>query len=141
MELATGGIPVMAIGGFRGTDPAPSLAQFEKLVSEHKIHYYVTGGGLGGRGFGGAGDGFGGAGGGLGGAGGGLGGGPAERGAGGAGGVGGGFSGFGGSGGAGVPGGGSTDAAQISTWVQAHFTARTVGGMTVYNLTAPAASL
>jgi 4-amino-4-deoxy-L-arabinose transferase-like glycosyltransferase len=29
MELATGGIPVMAIGGFRGTDPAPSLAQFE----------------------------------------------------------------------------------------------------------------
>jgi hypothetical protein len=55
MELATGGIPVMAIGGFRGTDPAPSLAQFEKLVSEHKIHYYVAGGGLGGRGFGGAG--------------------------------------------------------------------------------------
>ena len=127
MELATGGIPVMAIGGFRGTDPAPSLAQFEKLVSEHKIHYYVAGGGLGGRGFGGAG--------------GGLGGGPAERGAGGAGGVGGGFSGFGGSGGAGAPGGGSTDAAQISAWVQAHFTARTVGGMTVYNLTAPAASL
>jgi hypothetical protein len=134
MELATGGIPVMAIGGFRGTDPAPSLAQFEKLVSEHKIHYYVAGGGLGGRGFGGAGGGFGGAGGGLGG-------GPAERGAGGAGGVGGGFSGFGGSGGAGAPGGGSTDAAQISAWVQAHFTARTVGGMTVYNLTAPAASL
>src|SRR4029077_1719650 len=33
MELATAGIPVMAIGGFRGTDPAPSLAQFEKLVS------------------------------------------------------------------------------------------------------------
>jgi 4-amino-4-deoxy-L-arabinose transferase-like glycosyltransferase len=134
MELATGGIPVMAIGGFRGTDPAPSLAQFEKLVSEHKIHYYVAGGGLGGRGFGGAGGGFGGAGGGLGG-------GPAERGAGGAGGVGGGFSGFGGSGGAGAPGGGSTDAAQISAWVQAHFTARTVGGRTVYNLTAPAASL
>jgi hypothetical protein len=76
-----------------------------------------------------------------GGAGGGLGGGPAERGAGGAGGVGGGFSGFGGSGGAGAPGGGSTDAAQNSAWVQAHFTARTVGGMTVYNLTAPAASL
>jgi hypothetical protein len=104
MELATGGIPVMAIGGFRGTDPAPSLAQFEKLVSEHKIHYYVAGGGLGGRGFGGAGGGFGGAGGGLGGD-------PAERGAGGAGGVGGGFSGFGGSGGADAPGGRSTDAA------------------------------
>ncbi len=107
MELATGGIPVMAIGGFRGTDPAPSLAQFEKLVSAHKIHYYVAGGGLGGRGFGGAG------------------------------GAGGGFGGFGGAGG---PGGGSTDAAQISAWVQAHFTAQTVGGMTVYNLTGPAAS-
>jgi 4-amino-4-deoxy-L-arabinose transferase-like glycosyltransferase len=130
MELATGGIPVMAIGGFRGTDPAPSLARFEKLVSEHKIHYYVAGGGPGGRGFGGAGGGFGGAGGGLGG-------GPAERGAGGAGGAGGGFGGLGGAGG---PGGSSTDAAQISAWVQAHFTAQTVGGMTVYNLTAPAAS-
>jgi hypothetical protein len=108
----------MAIGGFRGTDPAPSLAQFEKLVSEHKIHYYVAGGGLGGRG-------------GLGGAGGGL----AGRGAGGAG----GFGGFGGFGGAAGPGGSSTDAAQISAWVQAHFTAQTVGGMTVYNLTAGAA--
>ena len=130
MELATGGIPVMAIGGFRGTDPAPSLAQFEKLVSEHKIHYYVAGGGFGGRGFGGAG--------------GGLGGGLAERGAGGAGGdpaggAGGGFGGFGGFGGADGPGGSSTDAARISAWVQAHFTAQTVGGMTVYNLTAPAA--
>jgi 4-amino-4-deoxy-L-arabinose transferase-like glycosyltransferase len=87
-------------------------------------------------GFAGAG-GFGGAGGGFGGAGGGLGGGPAERGAGGAGGAGGGFGGLGGAGG---PGGSSTDAAQISAWVQAHFTAQTVGGMTVYNLTAPAAS-
>jgi hypothetical protein len=137
MELATGGVPVMAIGGFRGTDPAPSLAQFEKLVSEHKIHYYVAGGG-GGRGFGGAGGGFGGAGGGLGG-------GLAERGAGGAGGdpagrEAGRAGGFGGFGGVGGPGGGSTDAAQISAWVQAHFTAQAVGGMTVYNLTAPTAS-
>jgi hypothetical protein len=125
MELATGGIPVMAIGGFRGTDPAPSLAQFEKLVSEHKIHYYVAGGGFGGRGFGGAG--------------GGLGGGLTERGA--AGGAGGDPAGAagGGFGGAGGPGGSSTDAARISAWVQAHFTAQTVGGMTVYNLTAPAA--
>jgi 4-amino-4-deoxy-L-arabinose transferase-like glycosyltransferase len=135
MELATGGIPVMAIGGFRGTDPAPSLAQFEKLVSEHKIHYYVAGGGLGGRGFGGAGAGLGG---GLAGRGtGGTGGGPTG---GGGGGAGGGLGGFGGFAGAGGPGGSSTDAAQISAWVQAHFTAQTVGGMTVYNLTAPAAS-
>src|SRR6185437_2731982 len=132
MELATGGIPVMAIGGFRGTDPAPSLAQFEKLVSEHKIHYYVAGGGLGGRGFGGAGGGFGG---GLADRGaGGTGGGPTR---GGGGGVGGGFGGFGRAGG---PGGSSADAAQINAWVQAHFTAQTVGGMTVYNLTAPTAS-
>jgi hypothetical protein len=131
MELATGGVPVMAIGGFRGTDPAPSLAQFEKLVSEHKIHYYVAGGG----GFGGGGGGFGGAGGGFGGA-------LAERGAGGAGGdpAGRGAGGGGGFGGAAGPGGGSSDAAQISAWVQAHFTAQTVGGMTVYDLTAPAAS-
>ena len=39
-QLASGD-PIMAIGGFNGTDPAPSLAQFEKLVSEHKIHYFV----------------------------------------------------------------------------------------------------
>ena len=39
-QLASGE-PIMAIGGFNGTDPAPTLAQFEKLVSEHKIHYFV----------------------------------------------------------------------------------------------------
>ena len=130
MELATGGIPVMAIGGFRGTDPAPSLAEFEKFVAEHKIHYYVAGGagGFGGRGGGG---GFRGAG-GFGGRGTGAGRDFADfgdRGAGGFGGLGGG-GGFGGAGGA-------TDAAQISAWVEAHFTATTVGGETVYNLTAP----
>jgi hypothetical protein len=41
-------------------------------------------------------------------------------------------------GGAGGAGGGTTDASQISTWVAAHFTAKTVGGMTVYDLTTPA---
>ena len=46
-QLATGD-PVMAIGGFNGTDPAPTLAQFEKYVAEHKIHYYIAGGGFGG---------------------------------------------------------------------------------------------
>jgi 4-amino-4-deoxy-L-arabinose transferase-like glycosyltransferase len=40
LQLASGD-PIMAIGGFNGTDPAPTLAQFEKLVSEHKIHYFV----------------------------------------------------------------------------------------------------
>ena len=39
-QLASGD-PIMAIGGFNGTDPAPTLAEFEKLVSEHKIHYFV----------------------------------------------------------------------------------------------------
>ena len=41
IELATGGDAVMAIGGFNGTDPAPTLAQFEALVAKHEIHYYV----------------------------------------------------------------------------------------------------
>jgi 4-amino-4-deoxy-L-arabinose transferase-like glycosyltransferase len=41
IELATGGDAVMSIGGFNGTDPAPSLAQFEAMVAKHEIHYYV----------------------------------------------------------------------------------------------------
>ena len=126
MELATGGIPVMAIGGFRGTDPAPSLAQFEKYVAEHKIHYYVAGGGgFGGGGFGGGGRG------GFGGRGTGAGRDFADFGDRGFGGRG--AGGFGGGAGG---GGASTDEAQISAWVEAHFTATTVGGETVYNLTA-----
>ncbi len=80
--------PVMAIGGFNGTDPAPSLSQFEKYVSEGKIHYFIAGGGAGGFGSGGRGD----------------------------------------------------DATKITSWVESHFTARTVDGTTVYNLTDPAAS-
>ena len=31
----------VAIGGFNGTDPWPTLAAFEKLVADHEIHYYV----------------------------------------------------------------------------------------------------
>ncbi|HEX3795603.1 MAG TPA: glycosyltransferase family 39 protein [Acidimicrobiales bacterium] len=85
--------PVMAIGGFNGTDPAPSLSQFEKYVSEGKIHYFISGGG------------------GLGG--------------------GGGF------------GGGTSSgdvASSITSWVESHFTAQTVGGTTVYNLTTSSVS-
>ena len=41
LELATGGDAVMAIGGFNGTDPWPTLAEFEKLVDNHEVHYYV----------------------------------------------------------------------------------------------------
>jgi 4-amino-4-deoxy-L-arabinose transferase-like glycosyltransferase len=46
--------PIMAIGGFNGTDPAPTLAQFQEYVRAHKIHYFIGGG----NGFGGAGGGF-----------------------------------------------------------------------------------
>jgi hypothetical protein len=33
--------PVMAVGGFNGTDPAPTLAQFQAHVAAGDIHYYV----------------------------------------------------------------------------------------------------
>jgi 4-amino-4-deoxy-L-arabinose transferase-like glycosyltransferase len=87
------GEPVMAIGGFNGTDPAPTLSQFEKYVSEGKIHYFIaSGGGIGG--------------------------------------FGGGFGGFGGAG-----TGTADNGSRITSWVESHFTAQTVGGVTVYNLT------
>jgi 4-amino-4-deoxy-L-arabinose transferase-like glycosyltransferase len=82
LELGSNGVPVMAIGGFTGSDPAPTLAQFEKLVSAREIHYFVSSGS-----------------------------------------------------GAGGPGGSSGSGSQITAWVKAHFTAKTVGGMTVYDLT------
>jgi hypothetical protein len=89
------GEPVMAIGGFNGTDPAPTLAQFEQYVAQGKIHYYISG-----------------------------------------------FGGFGGGGGfpGGARAGGSGDASQITSWVESHFTAQTIGGVTVYNLTTGASS-
>ncbi|MDP4501449.1 mannosyltransferase YkcB-related protein [Nonomuraea turcica] len=79
-----GGQPVMAVGGFNGTDPAPTLEQFKQYVAERKIHYFLgTGmGGFGGRST-----------------------------------------------------GGSGDAAEIAAWVQETFTATTVGGATVFDLT------
>ena len=86
--------PIMAIGGFNGTDPAPSLSQFEQDVSEGKIHYFIAGG--------------------LGGAG--------------------GFFGGGGSGGTG------DDATQITSWVESHFIAEHVGGVTVYDLSSRTSS-
>jgi 4-amino-4-deoxy-L-arabinose transferase-like glycosyltransferase len=42
------GLPVMAIGGFNGTDEWPTLAGFQQMVEDHKIHYFVGGGGFGG---------------------------------------------------------------------------------------------
>ncbi|MER7955721.1 glycosyltransferase family 39 protein [Streptomyces sp. NPDC096030] len=53
-QLATGE-PVMAIGGFNGSDPSPTLAQFKQYVAQGKIHYFVGGGGFGGGGGGGGG--------------------------------------------------------------------------------------
>jgi 4-amino-4-deoxy-L-arabinose transferase-like glycosyltransferase len=78
IELATGDA-VMATGGFNGTDPAPTLAQFEAMVARHEIHYYI---GRGSNSF-----------------------------------------------------GGGTGSSAIASWVAAHFTAQTVGGTTVYDLT------
>lgn len=81
LELASGS-PVMAIGGFNGTDAYPTLAQFQRLVAAGEIHYFVG----------------------------------ANR------------ASF---------GGGSGPAFQITAWVRSHFTAKTVGGDTVYDLTSP----
>lgn len=96
-QLATGDA-VMAIGGFNGTDPYPTLAQFEKLVQEGKVHYFIAGGGFGSGGFGGRG-------------------GP-------------------GGGGFGAAGASSSASSAITSWVEQHYTSTTVGGVTVYDLTA-----
>ncbi|AKK29859.1 glycosyltransferase family 39 protein [Mycobacterium sp. EPa45] len=39
-QLATG-LPVMAVGGFNGTDPAPTLEQFQAYVSQRRIHWFI----------------------------------------------------------------------------------------------------
>jgi 4-amino-4-deoxy-L-arabinose transferase-like glycosyltransferase len=44
LELATGGKAIMAIGGFTGSDPAPTLAQFKAYVAAGDISYYIAGG-------------------------------------------------------------------------------------------------
>ncbi|MEU9096689.1 glycosyltransferase family 39 protein [Streptomyces sp. NPDC048361] len=48
--------PVMAIGGFNGSDPSPTLAQFKAYVANGKIHYFIASGGgmMGGGGGGGS---------------------------------------------------------------------------------------
>lgn len=47
-QLATEA-PVMAIGGFNGSDPSPTLEQFQALVEDGRIHWFLAGGGMGGR--------------------------------------------------------------------------------------------
>ena len=46
--------PMMAIGGFNGSDPSPTLEQFKAYVAEGKIHYFIGGGGMGGGSMGGS---------------------------------------------------------------------------------------
>jgi 4-amino-4-deoxy-L-arabinose transferase-like glycosyltransferase len=70
---------VMAIGGFNGTDPAPTLAGFEKDVRDGEIHYFIATSGPG-------------------------------------------------------SGGSSTSASQITSWVESHYSAKTVDGTTIYDL-------
>jgi 4-amino-4-deoxy-L-arabinose transferase-like glycosyltransferase len=44
-QLATE-LPVMAVGGFNGSDPSPTLAQFQQYVAEGRVHYFIGGGGF-----------------------------------------------------------------------------------------------
>ncbi|WP_422935421.1 ArnT family glycosyltransferase [Sinomonas sp. P47F7] len=53
LELASD-TNVIAMGGFTGSDPYPSLDQFKALVASGQVTYYIAGGGMGG-GFGGRG--------------------------------------------------------------------------------------
>ncbi|MBA4858215.1 ArnT family glycosyltransferase [Nocardia farcinica] len=43
LQLATE-LPVMPIGGFNGSDPSPTLEQFQQYVRDGKIHYFIGGG-------------------------------------------------------------------------------------------------
>jgi 4-amino-4-deoxy-L-arabinose transferase-like glycosyltransferase len=47
VELATG-LPVMAMGGFTGSDPAPTLDQLRSYIASGKLRFVVAGGGMGG---------------------------------------------------------------------------------------------
>ena len=40
-------LPVMAIGGFNGSDPAPTLDEFKAYVAQGLIRYYIASGGMG----------------------------------------------------------------------------------------------
>ncbi|WP_226359917.1 glycosyltransferase family 39 protein [Pseudonocardia sp. ICBG1142] len=45
-QLASGA-PVLAVGGFNGTDPYPTLAQFQQMVAQHRIHWFIGSAGTG----------------------------------------------------------------------------------------------
>jgi hypothetical protein len=57
LELASG-TSVIALGGWDGSDPSPTLAEFQKYVRDGKIRYLISGGnGMGRGGMGGSGEG------------------------------------------------------------------------------------
>jgi len=137
LELATGGEPVMAIGGFNNQGGNLTLAQFKQYVSRGEIHYYIASSG----GIGGGGGGF--PSGAPSGAGTASGSGVASlfghsgtRPSGALSGSGSRLAGGGGPGGGG-PGGGGASTSDITTWVKAHFKSVTIGGETAYDLTSP----
>ncbi|WP_232376600.1 ArnT family glycosyltransferase [Amycolatopsis aidingensis] len=39
-------VPVLAVGGFNGTDPAPTLARFQQYVRTGQIHFFLGGPGM-----------------------------------------------------------------------------------------------
>jgi 4-amino-4-deoxy-L-arabinose transferase-like glycosyltransferase len=59
IELATG-LPVMAMGGFTGSDPTPTLDQLKSYIASGKLRFVLVDGGGAGGGFAGPGGGFGG---------------------------------------------------------------------------------
>jgi len=71
--------PVMAIGGFNGSDPSPTLAQFQRYVADGQVHWFIASG-------------------------------------------------------TGAGPGGSGGSSEIATWVEANFTATTVDGTTLHDL-------
>jgi 4-amino-4-deoxy-L-arabinose transferase-like glycosyltransferase len=106
LALASG-TAVMGIGGFSGSDPAPSLEQFQASVAAGEVRYFVPGGGPGGGRPGDlAGEIIGGPG--------------AEA----------------PDGGPGLADRGGVGS-QIATWVEQNFTAVRIGGQTVYDLDRP----
>jgi 4-amino-4-deoxy-L-arabinose transferase-like glycosyltransferase len=76
-------LPVMPVGGFNGSDPSPTLAQFQQYVADGKVHWFI-GGGVGLR-----------------------------------------------------SDSGSNTSQAIAAWVAANYPAQTIGGTTLYDLTAP----
>jgi 4-amino-4-deoxy-L-arabinose transferase-like glycosyltransferase len=72
--------PVMPVGGFNGSDPSPTLAEFKADVAAGAIHYFIGGS-------------------------------------------------------VGAANGGSKVSSEIASWVEAHYTAQTVDGVTLYDLT------